>query len=97
MKYWRKAFLPEWVERIGYSSKTKWVKLIGKLGGIPMSHMGKSRLKFFQARNSAFKIATNGSTSGTWADLQQAPPYAFFNKQIVKKRDRYGYERTSQC
>ena len=75
MDYWKGVYRPEWVERIGYSSKTKWVKLLGKLGGIPKSHMGKSRLKFFQTRNSAFKIATNGSTSGKWADLQQAPPF----------------------
>jgi len=79
MAFWKAAFLPEWVERIGYSSKTKWVKLIGKLGGIPVSHMGKSRLKFFLVRNSAFKIATSGSTCGKWADPQQAPPYIVFN------------------
>ena len=78
MTFWQAAFLPEWVERIGYSSKTKWVKLIGKLGGLPKSHLGKSRLKFFQARNSSFKIATNGSPVGTWADPQQAPPYILF-------------------
>tara|TARA_B110000003_G_scaffold239907_1_gene246228 strand:- start:423 stop:767 length:345 start_codon:yes stop_codon:yes gene_type:complete len=96
MGYWHNVFLPEWVERINYSSRTKWVTLLGKLGGIPKSHMGKSRLKFFQKANASFKIASNGSTFGTWADPQQAPPYAFFNKQTVKKRNRYGYERTSE-
>lgn len=74
MDYWSGVYLPEWVERIGYSSKTKWVKLLGKLGGLPNCHLGKSRLKFFQKANASFKIATNGSPVGTWADPQQAPP-----------------------
>jgi len=74
-EYWNKAFLPEWVQRIGYSSKTRVPFLLGKHGGIPVSHLGKSRLKFFLARNSAFKIATSGSTCGKWADPQQAPPF----------------------
>lgn len=73
-EYWRNAFLPTWIQRIDYSSKTKWVILIGKLGGIPISHMGKSRLKFFLKTKPSFKIASNGSPVGTWADPQQAPP-----------------------
>ena len=73
--YWRKAFLPTWVLKIGYSSKTDVPFLLGKYGGVPVSHMGKSRLKFFKTANASFKVATNGSTFGTWADPQQAPPF----------------------
>lgn len=72
-EYWRKAFLPCWVRRIGYSSRTKWAKLIGGLGGLPASHLGKSRLKFFQMRNEAFKIAAGGCSGGVWADMPTGP------------------------
>lgn len=94
MIYWRKAFLPKWIKRIDYSSKTKWARLLGKLGGIPVSHMGKSRLKRDQKHKLSFKIATGGCSVGVWPDLPVGPPYALFNKKIVKKRNRYGYERT---
>ena len=66
--------VPVWVFQLNYSAKTTWVKLLGKLGGIPISHMGKSRLKIFQKTKASFRVATNGSTFGTWADPQQAPP-----------------------
>lgn len=88
MEYWHKAFLPEWVQRIGYSSKTSVPFLLGKHGGIPISHLGKSRLKFFQTANASFKVATNGSTFGTWADPQQAPPLNFILE--VTSSYRYG-------
>lgn len=94
MEYWRKAFLPEWVQRIDYSSRTKWGQLLGKLGGIPFSHMGKSRLKFFLMHATSFKVATGGTSGGVWPDLPVGPPYDFFSTKIVKKRNRYGYERT---
>ena len=96
MDYWHKAFLPEWVQRIGYSSRTQWAKLLGKLGGLPKSHLGKSRLKLFQMHNEAFKITTGGTSGGVWPDLPVGPPYAFFNKAIVKKSHRCGNEGTSK-
>lgn len=73
-EYWDDAFLPEWVQRIDYSSRTTWAKLLGKLGGLPVSHMGKSRLKFFQVRNQAFKLSIGGNTNGVWADPPVGPP-----------------------
>ena len=70
-EYWRKAFLPEWVQRIGYSSTTSVPFLLGKHGGIPVSHLGKSRLKKKQSENKkSWKILVGGCTCGTWADPQ---------------------------
>lgn len=73
---WKEAFVPEWVYRLDYSSKTKWVKLLGKLGGLPISHLGKSRLKKKQSENQrSWKRSVGGCGAITWADPQQAPPY----------------------
>jgi hypothetical protein len=75
MGYWEDAFLPLWVECLGYSSKTKWVKILGKLGGLPSSHLGKSRLKYKQSENQrSWKRSVGGCGAITWADPQQAPP-----------------------
>lgn len=98
MVHWHKAFLPEWVYRLDYSSCTKWVKMLGGLGGLPSSHLGKSNLKKFMYRHHSMKLFPGGifCVLSDWANAKNGPPYAFFNKTIVKKSHRCGNEGTSE-
>ena len=76
MKYWGGAFLPSWVVNLRYSAITPWVKLLGKLGGLPSSHLGKSRLKKYQFRHHSWKAVPGGCFRCTneWEDPPQGPP-----------------------
>ena len=71
--YWRRAFLPAWVQEIDYSSLTKWKVLLG--GFLPRSHLGKSKLKVRQFGNQRSWIRSiGGCGSYVWADPPQGPP-----------------------
>lgn len=75
-EYWLRAFLPEWVQRIGYSSLTKWVTILGGLGGLPSSHLGKSNLKKFMFRHHSMKLLPGGifCVLSDWANPKNGPP-----------------------
>jgi len=76
MAKWGRAFLPIWIVLIKYTSITVWKKLLGKLGGLPSSHLGKSKIKYFQPRTPSFKLPTGGcaNRSPDWPDPPQGPP-----------------------
>lgn len=76
MKYWGSTFLPSWVIDLRYSAITPWVKLLGKLGGLPSSHLGKSRLKKYQFRHHSWKAVPGGCfrCASEWEDPPQGPP-----------------------
>jgi len=99
MNYWNNAFLPNWVTKIRYGSVTPWVKLLGKLGGLPASSLGKSRLKLFQMRTPSFKLAPGGCTkkASEWPDPPVGPPNNFFNILGVTKIYRCGNEGTPKA
>ena len=101
-KKWEKAVLPEWIIAMRdslyiptYSSITIWRKLLGRLGGVPISHLGKSRLKLFMSRNNSWHTHAGGCTSDSsdWPDPPQGPPETCTkNRQecrIMKKVRRY--------
>lgn len=85
-EYWYKAFLPEWVQRIGYSSLTKWVKLLGGLGGLPSSHLGKSNLKKFMFRHHSMKLFPGGlfCVLSDWADPPVGPPLNYCSTVMLR-------------
>lgn len=81
MKYWGSTFLPSWVIDLQYSAITTW-KLIHD-GGVPSSHLGKSRLKKYQFRHHSWKASVGGCGTVVWADPSQGPP-TDFRKTIVQ-------------
>ncbi len=83
MKYWGSTFLPSWVIDLQYSAITTW-KLIHD-GGVPSSHLGKSRLKTQQHRHHSWKTVPGGCFRSTseWEDPPQGPP-TDFRKTIVQ-------------
>lgn len=83
MKYWGSTFLPTWVIDLRYSAITPWVKLLGKLGGLPSSHLGKSRFKEYQFCHRSWKASVGGCGTVVWADPPQGPP-TDFRKTIVQ-------------
>jgi hypothetical protein len=101
-KKWNKAVLPEWIISMRdslyistYSSITVWVKMIGRLGGLPISHLGKSHLKLFMSHNPSWQSHAGGCTSDSseWSDPPQGPPKTCTNnrqkRRIMKKVRRY--------
>ena len=76
MKHWGGTFLPSWVIDLRYSAITPWVKMIGKLGGLPASRLGKSRLKKYQFRHHSWKAVPGGCLrcASEWEDPPQGPP-----------------------
>ena len=98
MKYWGGTFLPSWIIDLRYSAITPWGKLLGKLGGLPSSHMGKSRLKKYQHRQHSWKASVGGCGAVVWADPPQGPPTDFretivlgvysFSRIIAKRLDK---------
>jgi hypothetical protein len=77
MKYWGGTFLPSWVIDLQYSAITPWRKLLGKLGGLPARHLGKSRLKRQQHHHHSWKASVGGCGTVVWADPPQGPPTDF--------------------
>lgn len=79
--YWKDVLLPRWVVELKYSAITIWAKLFGKLGGLPVSHLGKSKLKLFQNRTSTFKLIPGGCFRATsqWEDPPIGPPITIYS------------------
>lgn len=75
MGFWRDTFLPKWICNMRYSSVTIWVRLLGKLGGVPVSHLGKSKLKQLLHRHPSYKTAVGGctDTASDWPDPARGP------------------------
>lgn len=72
---WENVALPRWIWDLKYSAITQWVKLLGKLGGIPTSHLGKSRLKTPSMGSHWYPQPIGFNTSVTeWTDPPLAPP-----------------------
>lgn len=75
--YWDGVFLPTWVVTLRYTSVTLWCRLVGGGLGLPVTHMGKSRLKTRQFENkSSWKLATGGCSGlvSDWSDPPVGPP-----------------------
>lgn len=72
---WKDVALPRWIWDLKYTALTLWVKLLGKLGGIPVSHLGKSRLKTRSKGSNWYPQPIGFNTSATeWPDPPLAPP-----------------------
>lgn len=83
MYLWEEKVLPRWVWDLKYSAFTPWVKLLGKLGGLPVYHLGKSRLKLSMSRHSSWETHVGGTISDAseWPDPPQGPPISFRDRK----------------
>ena len=97
--YWDGVFLPTWVVMLGYSSVTAW-RLMN--GGLPVTHLGKSRLKTRQCENkSSWKLATGGCSglASDWADPPVGPPSLrnLLDPCVTPTQDVQGARGELQC
>lgn len=83
MYLWEEKVLPRWIWDLKYSAITLWVKLLGKLGGLPAGHLGKSRLKARKSRAS-WKPKPIGfflSRVTDWLNPPNGPPISFRDRK----------------
>ena len=83
MYLWERKVLPRWVWDLKYSAITLWAKLLGKLGGLPVYHLGKSRLKIYMSLRSSWYTHAGGTAcdSSEWSNPPQGPPISFRDRK----------------
>ena len=76
--YWKGVLLPRWVVELHYSAITSWNYMVC---GVPKSHLGKSKIKYFQHHTSTFKLIPGGClrAPSQWEDPPIGPPITIYS------------------